>query len=154
MLSSFYGFGVIPVAMWSLVSLSLVSTFSEENGSVFALFMVHPSAGHCSSSLGVPGQCSCIPCSCLLKLSSPLPPPPLQASARTPASSRPHPLLICILAQAHYSLTQCKRSSPYCRQGSSPKLRLPWPSLPHCISSPFSTRRLSFGCICILFLPS
>lgn len=140
-LSSFYGFSFIPVAMWSLVPLSLVSARSEENGSVFALFMIHPSPGHCSSSLGVRGQRPSIPCSCFLTY-RPLYPlllcrhqpalllPPLLPSPSAHLHSCPSPLLSISVQEVF----------PLLHAGFVPSPGFPSPAFPiaYPLSSPHS----------------
>lgn len=141
-----------PVTVWSLVSLSLQSAFPEESWSIFALFTIHPSAGHGSSSLRVPRQRSSIPCSCSLQSGAVFSIiPPLAPSQASVSCSSPQ--LLCIVAQAHCSLqSQCERSSLHCIRDPFPELGLLYPSLPSWLSSLFST--LSFFLICIQFLPS
>lgn len=122
--SSFYGFSLIPVAMWSLVSLRLVSAFSEENGSVFALFMIHPSAGHCSSSLGDSGQCSSIPCSCSLTCH---PFCPVLLCRHQPPTPAPSLLTLCLSALYPSPLlsTTVQEVFPLLHAGPSPERRPP-----------------------------
>lgn len=140
--------------MWSLLSLSLVSAFSEENGSVFALFMIHPSAGYCSSSLGVPGQCSSIPCRSFLTCH---PLYPLLLCRHQPALLLPPLLTLCLSAflPKPTTLYHSARGLPLTAFRALPlSSGSPSPASPIAYPLPSAHADFFSGCICISFLPS